>query len=882
MLPDVAMPHAVTPQILFIDAYDSFSNNIISLLETQLLAKVTTIKIDENITDFAAFLRPFSAVVAGPGPGNPKYLDDVGLFNELWKLEENDLLPVLGICLGFQSLVLAFGGTVEPLPEPRHGILRRIHSNGISIFDGTEDLITVQYHSLHASLISPRYCNNETPCHEGLYRPIKTCDELIPLAWDNAGDNHSPGNAENTNPDSILMAVKHRHKPFYGLQFHPESICSNKSARDILHAWWKKVRSWRRSTDVIETIPQGPSFYATNEIEKLQFRTGSGASVGRVFENGGRCNILKGKTSLRKSLNNDHGAPSSPRHFANGALIAKIGVSKLCLEVTTKTIDLGQSTVPLLCETLGLTKGETVVLDSEMHQRQDVGTHSIIGVVTPESLKLEYSVGSADLHYICNGKSSSIDLRGYDGSIFSYLKDFMKDHQARNGHTEVPFWGGLMGYITYEACLETIDIHQGNDAASDSLGANRPNLCFVFVERSIVIDHQTQKLHIQSIKTNDATWVEETALLLGRAKPLTEKSPFSLSLIPKISYPDPATYKSQIRSCQTSIRAGDAYELCLTTRATITPQTRLPSWPLYLRLRSLNPAPFSAYIRLGGLTLLSSSPERFLRWSRPTRKNQTHGSKQVLKSTCQFRPIKGTVKRFRHPGAPATTLAEATAILSTPKERAENLMIVDLIRHDLHGVVGSGNVRVSKLMAVEEYATLYQLVTVIEGDLLSTDDVSEQQKFPDDEELSAASRRTSGIDVLAASLPPGSMTGAPKRRSCKILKGLEGRERGVYSGVVGYLDVGGGGDFSVVIRSAVRWDDEEGTDKRRNEAADALSNEGNGREEDSSEEKRDERPEKWTIGAGGAVTALSDEEGEWQEMLAKLKSTLALFEGLGV
>ena len=130
------------------------------------------------------------------------------------------------------------------------------------------------------------------------------------------------------------------------------------------------------------------------------------------------------------------------------------------------------------------------------------------------------------------------------------------------------------------------------------------------------------------------------------------------------------------------------------------------------------------------------------------------------------------------------------------------------------------NVKVPKLMSVEEYESVFQLVSVIEGDL-----------------------EGSGIPVLAASLPPGSMTGAPKKRSCELLQEIEGgKPRGLYSGVFGYLDVGGGGDFSVVIRSAFKWNDEE-----------------------------------WQIGAGGAVTALSDPEAEWQEMLAKRENVLRAF-----
>ena len=207
-------------------------------------------------------------------------------------------------------------------------------------------------------------------------------------------------------------------------------------------------------------------------------------------------------------------------------------------------------------------------------------------------------------------------------------------------------------------------------------------------------------------------------------------------------------------------------------------------------------------------------------------------------------------------------------------------MIVDLIRHDLHGVVGSGNVRVQKLMVVEEYATVFQLVTVIEGELQVDDGENrtpspipvprETQRFSStaaEPSRKPSHRNRIGLDVLAASLPPGSMTGAPKRRACQILQDLEPRPRGVYSGVLGYLDVGGGGDFSVVIRTAFRWEDD-GDDcvATKEKAGDVAAPQGVDRETDT-----------WGIGAGGAVTVLSSVESEWEEMGAKLGSTMAIF-----
>ncbi|KAL9118797.1 MAG: hypothetical protein Q9187_004648 [Circinaria calcarea] len=241
-------------------------------------------------------------------------------------------------------------------------------------------------------------------------------------------------------------------------------------------------------------------------------------------------------------------------------------------------------------------------------------------------------------------------------------------------------------------------------------------------------------------------------------------------------------------------------------------------------------------------------------WSRPTSSN-SHQSEIV----CQFRPIKGTVRKQQIMSSNAThtvTLAEAIALLSTTKERAENLMIVDLIRHDLHGVVGSGNVHVRKLMVVEEYESLFQLVSVIEGTLQSPSSHLEIGRNNKREKKDMEEAKT-GIDVLAASLPPGSMTGAPKRRSCQLLRAIEDyKPRSVYSGVLGYMCVGGRGDFSVVIRSMFKWDTEGQQHASRRCMGDT-----------------------WQIGAGGAVTSLSTEEGEWEEMKTKVMSTMGLFTG---
>jgi para-aminobenzoate synthetase len=289
-------------------------------------------------------------------------------------------------------------------------------------------------------------------------------------------------------------------------------------------------------------------------------------------------------------------------------------------------------------------------------------------------------------------------------------------------------------------------------------------------------------------------------------------------------------------------------------------------------------------MRLGSATLVSSSPERFLTFDSA--------------GLCSMRPMKGTVRK----SPLVSTLAAAEKVLHVPKEEAENLMIVDLVRHDLHAVCGPGNVHVPHLLKVEEYASVFQMISVVEGRLpqalprpgseLQHENIGRRKR-----EKEESRRQLTGLDVLAASLPPGSMTGAPKKRSCEILQDLEGErgsERSLYSGVVGYMDVAGRGDWSVTIRSLFRWDDEITTVTTSTSptttttvtltTASTLNTSSSppsassrlGAKEVGMEVEME--METWHIGAGGAVTALSTPEGETDEMFTKLKGPVGVFE----
>ena len=187
--------------ILYVDAYDSFSNSIVGLLEQSLGADVTTVRIDDRTAseNLTAVLKAFDAVVVGPGPGHPANPDDVGLINQLWGLDEQDLLPVFGICLGFQSLCLAHGASVKRLKQARHGIISNVLHNRTDIFKGVVGLRATQYHSLHVHLGT-----NSSESVEPYWEPNEDCPKIQPLAWD----------VEDELNGTILMGAKHTAKPF--------------------------------------------------------------------------------------------------------------------------------------------------------------------------------------------------------------------------------------------------------------------------------------------------------------------------------------------------------------------------------------------------------------------------------------------------------------------------------------------------------------------------------------------------------------------------------------------------------------------------------------------------------------------------------------------
>ncbi|MCC9192362.1 chorismate-binding protein [Arthrobacter sp. zg-Y916] len=278
---------------------------------------------------------------------------------------------------------------------------------------------------------------------------------------------------------------------------------------------------------------------------------------------------------------------------------------------------------------------------------------------------------------------------------------------------------------------------------------------------------------------------------------------------PAFSFRDSrADYQAKVRLAQAHIAEGNTYEACLTTQLRaelpeeLEPQELLD---LYAALRRRSPAPFASFLRLGNLVLAGTSPERFLRIS--------------AAGNLRAEPIKGTRPRG---GTPAADAELRQDLLRSDKDRAENIMIVDLMRNDLSRLAEPGSVTVPRLCVVESYATVHQLVSTIDARLAS-----------------GASR----AEAIAAAFPAGSMTGAPKSSTMTILDRLEGAARGMYSGAAGYFSLTGAADLSVVIRTLVLSPKPGGVT--------VLS-----------------------LGVGGAVTSGSDPKAEWQEVRTKARGVL--------
>ncbi len=401
-------------------------------------------------------------------------------------------------------------------------------------------------------------------------------------------------------------------------------------------------------------------------------------------------------------------------------------------------------------------------LDSGM-DAQKLGRYSFIG-------SNPFLVLSSRGREITLGRGT--DRSQLDGNPFDVLGHLLEAYRLDSRSSPVPFTGGAVGYFSYDLCHF---IERLPGTAVDDL--KLPECYFGFYDLVLAFDNLQGKSYIISTgfpESGEAERMERAIKRLNEVKDKLSGVPASGAGVgvpskPESSPLEPVTltggftheeYVAAVEKARQYIIAGDIFEVNLSQR--FKAELSTTPYELYRRLRQINPAPFACYLGFDEVAVVSASPERFLR---------------VQGDWVETRPIKGTRPRGKTPEADK---ALAEELLNSPKDRAENIMIVDLERNDLGRVCRFGTVKVTELAILEVFPTVFHLTSTVVGRLREG---------------------KNSIDLLKATFPGGSITGAPKVRTMEIIDELEPTKRSVYTGSIGYLSFNGDLDLNIAIRT---------------------------------------------------------------------------------
>jgi para-aminobenzoate synthetase component 1 len=353
------------------------------------------------------------------------------------------------------------------------------------------------------------------------------------------------------------------------------------------------------------------------------------------------------------------------------------------------------------------------------------------------------------------------------GNPFDILGELLKTYTLDGTKVTVPFTGGAVGYFSYDLChfIERLPTRAVDDV-------NLPECYFAFYDAVVAFDHVENKTYVISTgfpeldeKERLQRAAERLQELRGKilfAAPPAVAADFFLNAGALKANFTHEGYLEAVAEAREFICAGDIFEVNLSQR--FDTAVSLPPYELYKKLRKINPAPFASYFNFGDVSIVGASPERFLK---------------LRGDWVETRPIKGTKPRGK---TPAEDKSLGESLLHSLKDRAENTMIVDLERNDIGRVCRYGTVKVTEYCILETWPTVFHLTSTVVGQL---------QKGKD------------RIDLLKATFPGGSITGAPKVRAMEIIDELEPTRRGVYCGSLGYLSFGGDMDLNIVIRTIV-------------------------------------------------------------------------------
>ena len=990
---------------LLVDNYDSYTYNLYHLIAAVDGAPPVVVRNDAIAwRQLAPSLRAghFARVVLSPGPGTPDRSEDVGICADV--LSNAVDVPVLGVCLGHQALAAAHGGVVGRAPVPMHGRLHVVVHDDSPLFagipsggeagwtgaaeGGADDddgeggsFVVTRYHSLAVHAASLPEC-------------------LIPCAWTARGggdgggvpSNESATNATIEDAGGVVMALRHRDRPHYGVQFHPESVCSRFGER-----------LYRNFAAIAKAHNEGGSRTRPTEgVAGVVAPRGIDPATVCISPDGGSAPVDgDGKTRLMwmrlpGALASTPGGSEALfwRLFGggDGGVDVDDPRGRTIAAKDTFWLDSATASVAGRCprsrfsfmggrggglwrrlvyalprperESAGASDGERGGGEPAWRTgapppfeggtlvsvRADGTRETFERIRLLDWLDARLAARSCDRTERVESWGEAAARRAAEGSVAHAGDDAPRDPVVSLSDENIDdlpfdFRCGFVGYFGYEMRAEC-------DSPTPRHVSPVPDAALYFADRVVAVDHSNDDVYLLALVPDEIdiaglerearganlgaaaravaegmvamareeaegdarSWMaetERTVLALGsfdatrgdspanegddprrsdsthagltaaigaravaaldacermRREEATQEGEGSKDAGAAYAYEGGFTFRrnrdeyvGDVSACQRAIDRGETYEVCLTNelRRTAVERSRVegdgevggsipaPRAPdpatLYSVLRRTNPAPYAAFLCFGGcdfggssdvssdplhdvVAVCCSSPERFLRLSPPA-----GGDAASSSGVLEAKPIKGTAPRVQPLGCDAD-VAEASKLASSVKDRAENLMIVDLLRNDLGRVCAPGTVSVPGLMKIESYAAVHQLVSTVRG------------------------TKRAGVPAaacVAAAFPPGSMTGAPKFRTVEIIDTLEPGPRGVYSGSVGYLsvpresaagDAAGAFDLNVVIRTAV--------------VKPGLRGGG-----------------VW-VGSGGAITALSDPVGEWEEMTLKARAVL--------
>ncbi|KAJ9095986.1 hypothetical protein QFC21_005349 [Naganishia friedmannii] len=857
---------------------ESISDKVI-IVQADTLELSTYLKLVEE--------KHIDCIILSPGPGRADNEADVP---NLMQIIEQTSLPILGVCLGMQAIAVHYGAKIVNTPDLKHGHVIPVKHNYTSLFDRLP-----REQALNGSS-NTNPTNHIEPQAQGqvdlvAYNSLTASWDNFPhhklriTAWHDVVIGNTELDEQNEDAKRTIQAIEGIDRPVWGVQFHPESIASAHGV-EILCSFLHKTHAFHGSPvsfpNLSKEVLKLSPIHQGLEDEESSYLKPQYTEVDEEEED-----------TVLESTAETFGSTGSRSVDSEEMFVGLIG--RINSPLGQVWLD-GVSTRAPTTSTIAF---PSFIITYTISTRT-VTCHFLSPSTTVDPIE---DVKTATLQFATSPDGNDIDFFDWFGRGQTALKRMNMTQGQRwkarqpsvycatsEEEDRKPRWkGGWVGWWGYEMKAESLGgYHRPPRKAMARDGM--VDACWAWCNRLVqreqdglwtargILGAETSKdqtipasqpdlsqqemlswlkgLGVDFGTTREGwkSWMATCRSVLANPDITSAETNPANTRMPNFKCDMTADeYLEGIHKCREAIYKGDSYELTMTTQfrsrvpttaataAGTTPKlckTSPKSLNLYLQLRQKNPAPYSTYLCFPSVrtTILSSSPERFLRI--------TPGGRIEMK------PIKGTRARVRYPRDMAmcaenlgrtATESEAMswceekdrqigeALRNDGKERAENLMIVDLIRSDLQSCCTPHSVQVPKLIALETYETVHQLVTTVRGQLL--EGVSE-------------------IEAVKRSFPPG-----------KLLEQFEHHKaRGIYSGAMGYMSIDGAVDLSVVIRTIIIQDEQPATAISDQAAAQEFGAEASNRY--------------MTIGAGGAITWLSDPLSEWDEVLTKVRSVV--------